>query len=77
MLSIFGQELSVETLEKFSVRCIPSQNTLLLPCFDLDGSIAGIKVMTFTPPPPVESFEGDEHVDLPQEGKVISKTLPR
>ena len=72
--------MTEETLDKFEVRAIPEENVLLLPSFEVDGNIGGVKIMTYIPPPPVDVIDGEdpaENVPLPSEGKITTRTIPR
>ena len=74
------QGLTAETLGKFNVRVVLEENALLLPSLEVDGNIAGVKIMTYIPPPPLDVIEEEdpaENTPLPSEGKVTTRTIPR
>ena len=83
MIKVFWsltQELTETTLEKFEVRTVQQENVLLLPSFEVDGTIGGVKIVTYTPPPPVDIIDGEdpaESTPLPTEGKITTRTIPR
>ena len=74
------QGLTAETLGKFNVRVVLDENALLLPSLEVDGNVAGVKIMTYIPSPPLDVIEEEdpaENTPLPSEGKVTTRTIPR